>query len=359
MFRFSYSVRPCAGSSVSLGCVTLLLVNALVTMAGANPFAPMTSAVPGPSQLVPTAKEVPGKDFSDNSDRDEAGAADREQVVAWDGLGGVRDSFDYSGSRLAYPGADIDLEVDGLAADFDSLFFDVRADRSALLFSVESDPEILFERATGFPAAPAGFGTWATAADVDAMNPPADTDALEVWGGNDNDDSLRYSLAGDPFVQLGLSPSLPRKVAVWQYSTPAGPSSPLIYTSDLAASIDMQFGFDGSGPYFSQLVESMDVDAIMVLGVQLIFSIQPITVPGTPIAFDGGEIFEYDGPGMPTRFLNHGGHDWDTAFDVMGTFHLQNENIDALEAVSQFVPEPTSAMLLLMGLVAARRFKRR
>jgi hypothetical protein len=103
----------------------------------------------------------------------------------------------------------------------------------------------------------------------------------------------------------------------------------------------------------------MDVDAIMVLGVQLIFSIQPITVPGTPIAFDGGEIFEYDGPGMPTRFLNHGGHDWDTAFDVMGTFHLQNENIDALEAVSQFVPEPTSAMLLLMGLVAARRFKRR
>jgi hypothetical protein len=298
---------------------------------------------------VPTAQQVPGKDFSDVGDRDAAGVPDPERVVAWDGLGGVRDSYDYSGSRLAYPGADIDIEVDGLAAGFDALFGDVKNDKAALLFSVQNDPDILYERATGFPAAPAGFGIWAKATDIDAMNPPLDTDALEVWGDDNFDDSERYSLAGDPFVQF---PAAARKVAVWGYATPAGPSSPHTFTSDLAASIDMQFGFDGTGPYFGQLVELMDVDAIMVLGEQLIFSIQPIVVPGTPIAFDGGEIFEYDGPGLPTRYLNHGGHEWSTAFDVMGTFNLLSENVDALEAVAQFVPEPCSAMLLMVGLAA-------
>jgi hypothetical protein len=61
---------------------------------------------------------------------------------------------------------------------------------------------------------------------------------------------------------------------------------------------------------------------------------------------------------VPTRFLKHGGHDWDTVFDVRGTFHLNHENIDAIEAVAG-VPEPSFLLLLVLGLLAAPRFVRR
>lgn len=323
----------------------------------ANPWTPMTSAQPGAGRFIPTPMEVPGKDFSDVRDRDANGVFDPEQVVAWDGnpgINGVRDSFDYSGSRLAYPGADIDLPVDGIASGGDALFEALRADTAALLFSVENDPTILFERATSGISLPGpAFGVWATATDIDAMNPPLDTDGLEIWGGDHNDDSDRYSLAADPFVQF---PTAARKVAIWEYDSAGNTSTPHTFTSDLASSIDLQFGGNGSGVYFGLLVEAMDVDAIMTFGPRVTFSIRPITVPGTPIDFDGGEIFEYDGPGIPTRFLNHGGHLWDTAFDVRGTFGVNHENIDALEAAQRFVPEPSSIALGMLGLLAGSRF---
>jgi hypothetical protein len=309
----------------------------------------MTSALPGPSILIPTPKEVPGKDFSDVRDRNAAGAPDVEQVVAWDGLGGVRDSFDYDelpNTRPLYPPS---TEVDGLAAGGDALFAEVVANQAALLFSVETDANVMFERATGFPAAPAGFGVWATALDIDAMNPPLDTDALEIWGGDNADDANRYSLAGDPFVQL---PQAALKVAVWEYDQVGLTSLPHTFTTDLAAAMDLQFaGMGMGGPVWGQLVESMDVDAIMTLGSEVLYSIRPLAVPGTPIAFDGGEIFVYTGPNAPTKFLDHGGHLWDTAFDVMGTFQLQHENVDVLEAAATFVPEPGTCALAALGLL--------
>jgi hypothetical protein len=42
----------------------------------------------------------------------------------------------------------------------------------------------------------------------------------------------------------------------------------------------------------------------------------------------------------------------------MGTFNVNHENIDAIEAVSS-VPEPSSVILLMLGLLAAPRFVRR
>lgn len=317
----------------------------------------MTSAQAGPSTIVPTAKQVPGKDFSDVRDRDAAGAFDPEQLVAWDGLGGVRDSLDYSGSRAAFPNVSQDQEVDAVAAGGDSLFFDVRDDKAALLFSVETDPTVLFERATNFPAAPAGFGVWASATDLDAMNAPLDTDGLEVWGGDLVDDGVRYSIQDDPFVDLG---GVSRKVAVWAFDRVAGTSAHHTLTTDLAAAIDLQFGGPGvGGAFWDHLVELMDVDAIMMSNAQVNFSIRPLTVAGTPINFDGGEIFVYDGAGVPTKFLNHGGHVWDTAFDVRGTFGVNNENIDAIEAVAQVIPEPSSVALVLFGLLALGGCRRR
>jgi hypothetical protein len=333
-----------------------------VEHAAANPWVPTGSTfAPAPSNLVPSPKLVPGKDFSDVRDRqDVVPLPDPEQVVAWDGSGGVRNSFDYTGTQVPPVASTVPLEVDGIAAGGDALFHAVRDNQAALLFSVETDPRIMFERETGLPASPAGFGVWATATDIDAMNPPLDTDGIEVWGGDQNDDSDRYSLIGDPFVPF---PAGARKVAVWQFTPAAGPSTPHTFTSDLAASMDMQFGGPGNGPIFGQLVELMDVDAIMTFGTQVTFSIRPLTIQiGGPapiiFVFDGGEIFEYDGPGIATRYLNHGGHLWDTAFPVMTTFGLQHENVDGLEAVAG-IPEPSTLMLLGLGLLAVPRFVRR
>ncbi len=332
----------------------------LIESAAANPWVPIANpANPFPGPQVPGPKLVPGKDFSDVRDRDAAGVPDPEQVVAWDGSGGVRDSFDYTGTQPA-PVGQQPQEVDGLAAGGDALFHAVRDNQAALLFSVETDPNIMFERETGLPASPPGFGVWATALDIDAMNPPVDTDGLEVWGGDNNDDSDRYSLAGDPAIAGG------GKVAVWSFTPPGGPSAPHTLTTDLAAAMDLQYGGPGvGGPYWSHLVELMDVDAIMTFGPLITFSIRPLDLapfsqPGGPPlpTFDGGEIFEYNAANQPTKFLNHGGHLWDTAFDVRGSFGLNNENVDAIEGVAG-VPEPGTMMLLLLGMIAAPRFARR
>ncbi len=106
---------------------------------------------------------------------------------------------------------------------------------------------------------------------------------------------------------------------------------------------------------------------MMTFNEQVTFSIRPIDLspfsqPGGLLLpdFDGGEIFLYDGPGIPTSFLVHGGYTWDTALDIMGTFGVPSENIDALESVS--VPEPGSLLLAAcgaLGLMAWRRRRRR
>jgi hypothetical protein len=262
-------LRVSRGSKALFAILLPLVQGVWTTPATANPWVPIANPVnPAPGNGIPTPQEVPGKDFSDVRDRDAAAVLDPEQVVAWDGSGGVRDSFDYSGSRALLPQ---DIEVDGLAAGGDALFQSIRADQSALLFSVTNDPRIHFVRPTGLPNSVAGFGVWATAADIDAMNPPVDTDAIEVWGGDNNDDSDRYSLAEDPSV-AGFG-----KVAIWGYN-PGGPtSSPHTLTSDLAAAMDLQFfGIGVNGPLWSQLVELMDVDAIMTFGPLVNFSIRPI-----------------------------------------------------------------------------------
>jgi hypothetical protein len=335
------------------GCCGGAVVMLVAGLANANPWAPLANFIsPIPHVFIPDPSIVPGKDFSDIRDRDAAGIFDLEQVVAWDGLGGVRDSFDYSGSRPAP--LNIDIGVDAIAAGGDALFQAVRDNEAALLFSVESDPNILFERETGLPASPPGFGVWATAVQLDAMNPPIDTDGLELWGDNNVDDSDRYSLADDPPLP-GIG-----KVAIWSYTPPGGPSAPHTLTSDLAAAMDLQyFGIGGGGPLWSQLVELMDVDAIMTFGPRVTFSIRPLDLaPFDPLlpTFDGGEIWEYEDAMTPTKFLNHGGHLWDTAFDVRGTFLVNNENIDAIEAAA---PEPTALAMLLLGLAPAWHFVRR
>jgi hypothetical protein len=331
----------------------------LASAALANPWLPMTSATPGRGSALPTPKEVPGKDFSDIRDRDLNGVPDSEQVVAWDGLGGVRDAFDYSGSRLAYPDVANDMQVDAISAGGDALFQALRDDQSNLLFSVRTPAavvdQIYYVRPTNVPNPIPGFGVWATAADIDAMNLPLDLDGLEIWGGDNLDDSDRYSLADDPFTFDTVVPMEGRKVAIWQYNSGAHTSVHHTLTTDLAASIDMLLGGIGEGGiYWGQLVELMDVDAMMTFGAKVTFSIEQLTINlpgGGMFDFDGGEIFEYDGPGLPARYLEQGGYTWNTALDIMGTFGVPSEDIDGLEAAS--TPEPGSFALALFGLIAA------
>ncbi|MEQ9455645.1 MAG: hypothetical protein RLN76_13770 [Phycisphaeraceae bacterium] len=319
---------------------------------------------------IPSPDLVPGKEYSDHSDKNDLGFFDLDQVLAWDGIfpGGTADSWDYSGSRLL-PGAPLEANVDALAASGDALYQPVTNDQVALLFSVGDlgvggpigDGNIYVEPATAGGGAPATT-IWADPSIID-RNGVTDLDALEVWGSNASptDDAKRYSIYGDPFVEI--APSVSAKVAIWQYNSGANTSLPHTLTADLAMAMDRQYGFNGLGPVFGQLVELMDVDATMVFGDQVMFSIAPLDLSVfSPLLpnFDGGEIFVYDGPGSTTRFLDHGGHLWDTAFDIVGTFGpnglglpIFSENINALEAVA--TPEPASAVLLTLALAGTLR----
>jgi len=116
----------------------------------------------------------------------------------------------------------------------------------------------------------------------------------------------------------------------------------------------------------------------------LIFSIVPIlNAAEGGFLFDGGEIFvahrtgaagTFGAAGDFAHFLLHGGHLWNTEFDVMGTYNTATENINALEAANVIsedgdddgggetdIPEPATwgiAVLGLAGIGMARRWRR-
>jgi hypothetical protein len=62
--------------------------------------------------------------------------------------------------------------------------------------------------------------------------------------------------------------------------------------------------------------------------------------------FDGGEIVHLRF-GQPADFFRHGGHLWDTAFQVQGHFPVDTEEVDGIE-----VPDPTIAIALASGVIA-------
>lgn len=140
-----------------------------------------------------------------------------------------------------------------------------------------------------------------------------------------------------------------RRIAVHNHTSLGVPfRDPVFYVDELAAAIGLP----------TNLLSDFDLDGLMTSGEEILFSIAPIAG-----VFDGGEIWTWNkAVGGAASFLDHGGHLWDTDFEVMLTFGTASENVDALEAVDGIcppnvpcqVPEPNSAWgLLALGVFGA------
>lgn len=382
------------------------------------PFLGSVKTGPGSTGAIPVEK-VPGKEYSDSVDVDAFGALDPAQVISWDGVrhpatlnSGSVDSFDYNVPGL--PTFIQNPQVDALANNADALFNLVVRNEATLIFSVTGDSfapgrwaglgpgaRVHWEDSTG------GHAPWALV-EAPPAGPPGgmgpgvnhhlvrDLDALEVWGPEPPShsggvtpvvegyapfataDSNRFSLAMDS--STGTS--------VWNYDIGTKTVSPYVPHHVIVAAVESLML--GAGVTFTQETRNqIDLDALMVrdfdapglwsVGDELLFSIRPLIMPEivgaagplpSPVVPDGGEIMHLVnlGPllGFSASFLSHGGHLWNTAFDVMGTFGYTHENVDGIEAIGALegpndttVPEPSSVVLMGIGLLVGCVWRRR
>jgi hypothetical protein len=191
-----------------------------------------------------------------------------------------------------------------------------------LILGIQGTPGIYFEAVAG------GVGLWASSPVIDSLG-VNEVAGLEVWGPELASDSNRFSLRGDP-----------TGCAIFAFPSAFPASSCVVSTLEIA---------DAIGASRNQVI---DLDALMVHQGTFIFSIRP---SGN---FDGGEIWVWS-PGAAAAFLNHGGHLWDTAFDVRATFGTSNENVQDIEAIASAVPEPGTIGMTLAGVLAVLLARRR
>ena len=104
----------------------------------------------GPGVILPPA--VGGKEFSHDLDYEVLfggpphTALDPEQVVAWDGKGGVTNVKDYTKTRLSYPPDD---EIDALANHGDYAYNELKKDDAHLLYSLDDSFHYVVPSAAG------------------------------------------------------------------------------------------------------------------------------------------------------------------------------------------------------------------
>ncbi len=406
----SMHVRGFAARCVLLGCLGLLLAvsPALATF----PYVPVpfTPAILGPG--LPPPSKVLGKEYSHDLDYMIAPpgvALDPEQIIAWDGSGGVDNGLDYTATRPMFTP---DVDIDAIANHGDAFYNAIRSDDAHMIYSISraatvkpfpaggppfaTSPyavpsagpiplappalgrviggagEISYELATGFGAPPNVHGLWAPQAAINGMPLPEDIDGLEVWGPEPalTADSDKYSLKMDALSG----------VSVWNGSGSAYVGLPAI----IGAVIANLGPLPTSVPNIQQLV---DLDALMVrdfagdpddfgrettpggiLLDEILFSIRQITNPFDPSGYyaTGSEVMWLDASGA-TGFLHHGGHPWDKGYALSDMVALLpgatggivpvQLDLDALEAISS--PEPTSMALLMLGLAAVAGVRRR
>ena len=358
-----------------------------------QPIPPGPFVLPIPSYSLPAPKNVPGKEVSfgnltaQEGDRDQLFASAPGQAVFFDGVNilpqsGLRNSHFYG-----------NLQVDALSNIGDALFYPIRENTTNLLFSVQNDRwgnAIFAEHPNG------GISLWSNTNGVVGNffssfgslvvngNPSSvidpnpsypltstghliDVDGLEVWGpepsalglnmippsGTDdpNYDASVFSPEGDGPFSVSCVDPLSNCIKYTQLEL-----ANAIGRADLASLIDV----DGLMTYLSS-----DVDAEGKNFLEMHFSIRPIDV------FDGAEIWTWNGqPGTLATPLMHGGHLWNTAFNLRQTLidqgfpdpGLSNSgaevNLDAMEAASA-VPGPLPVFGLASAFGFTRRLRRR
>ena len=323
----------------------------VVPVAQAGPF---LGAIP-PFPILPTVgvpvgpEHHPGKEYSDELDRNAAGLFESTRNIMFDGRtpSGIADTFRYIPGLPPSPNpSSNEPQVDALAHPTDFLFGEVISNRTALLFSTRIQPTppgpplgpnvqgAGFDGgapakgcAAGDPicyeTVPGGIGTWATKLQVNQHAPdfPQNLDGLEVFGPDGVDDALRFSLFGD--ASTGCS------VFIFDGSAVTGCAVTHAEIAALFPRIDPN---------------EIDIDALMMNGETILFSLWPNSV--LPVG-DSAWVWTRGGSFAP---LDHGGHLW-----TEGWLGL---NVDALEAGAG-LPEPGTLAIFALGLGAMGWARRR
>lgn len=395
----------------TLGLSALIAVASSSITSATIPYTPVP--IVG-SQNVGPAVESPsvviGKEYSHDRDVDSTPAVDPQQLIAWDGIGGVADGQDFTGTR---PNWTPDQDIDAIANHGDAWYDEVsRFDLAHLIFSIDRDSVVVFPPGPGPAPAPlpitlpsggpvplsngnviGGAGeisvevagafsppetqfVWAKQADINGMPLPNDIDGVEVWGPEPGftADTDKYSLEGDTLSG----------VSIWNRT-----GGPYLSHVDVVGAVSLLLGAPSGaanlpGTNFIGR-EAIDLDALMVLDRlqsndsfdrnptgggafdSVLFSIRQVLDPTDATGYyaTGSEIFLLDSTGA-VSFLIHGGHAWDKLYALTNLRTLPPTgipdgrvviDIDALEAIVQ-VPEP-SAVLLALAAVGGAAYRRR
>ncbi len=309
--------------------------------------------VPAAQDIVPDVRRVPGKDYTDSLDLTHTTTPHSvrpSQLGQWDGIGGARD-----GQWLGQGNTEFrEYNVDAHSQVRDVLFDAVVNDVVSLVVSTQFDQMLGDDAALAVERTNGSAQTFAKRQQV--VNHPhaggvlRDLDSVDLWGAEEGGHASFFSFQNDP-----------NNASVY-YNFLAGVPNPQPYLSK--NQIANAIGDPNIAP-------RIDVDGLMVRDVgtgfnpfdgefnsgdAIMFSIAPVVDATGAVRYDGGEIWVWEF-GQPAQFLKHGGHAWDTAFDVAGLLGTNTENIDALEAVG--VPEPASLALLAVGAIAAVTTHRR
>jgi hypothetical protein len=227
-----------------------------------------------------------------------------------------------------------DHEVDALANQGDAYFHEVIANFAILLVSFDGDPGV---NGVWYEMPGGARGIQWTHLDLSnvAGGPDPlleDLDGLEVWGPAPGHDANYFSEIGELFGFSVLCEAIP-----W----PGG----LYVPQPVIVTAVQSLGYTGAP-------DSVDLDGLMVWDIDdpcvwgtgdiIIFSIRAAA------NWDGGEIVVLPFGG-PASFLNHGGHLWNTAFDVSTAFGVNTEEVDGIEA--SWEEEPPIPTLTEWGLI--------
>ena len=348
-----------------------------------SPVVPQSSVDPDPTfepVTLPDPINGPGKESSDNVDKDAAGNSGPGQIVHWVGDGTVLDSFDYypDGGGGVGPSS---FQVDALANIRDLLFLDLdgtretHGDTVSLVVSFEGEKDIYASRSAFRDGS---SQLWALENVINnTLGALDDVDGLEIHGPDADNDANMYSRLGDPVPEGGGN-----RTSVFRFDSESDESASYLETQILLDAVigdpDIAVPWDGNWNESDQPnSDDFDVDAMMIwdvldddefgAGDMILFSVRPISYSiggNDTLLFDGGEIWLYKFGEANATFLVHGemvdggaARTWNTTHDVSGHFGGSvSENINAMEAVA---PEPSTIVMLFMGVFGFMAYARR